>query len=98
MDRVEIRIAGLSDYRATEMVADLRNAVESIYFPLKAVAYWDVRSKDHRCPQSLLGKPCPHVLLPDDPKYVEYEETVERDLDGVVDVYFPHGQVHIYVG
>lgn len=98
MERVEITIAGAPDYRATEMVADLRNAVESMYFPMKAVAYWDVRSRDHRCPQSLLGKPCPHVLSMDDPRYVPYERTVERDLDGAVDVYFPHGQVHIYIG
>ena len=97
MDRVEITITTGSGYRPTEIVADLRNAVESIYFPMKAVAYWDVRSKDHRCPQSLLGKGCPHVLPPDDPRYVAYEKTVE-DLDGVVDVYFPHGQVHVYVG
>ncbi len=94
---MEITIATSSDYRATEIVADLRNAVESLYFPMKAVAYWDVRSKDHRCPQSLLGKGCPHVLAADDPKYVAYERTVERDLDGVADIYFPHGQVHIYI-
>ena len=98
MDRIEINIVTNSGYRPTEVVADLRNAVESIYFPMKAVAYWDVRSQDHRCPQALLGKGCPHVLPPDDSRYVPYEKTVEWDLDGVVDVYFPHGQVHVYVG
>ena len=46
----------------------------------------------------MLGKSCPHVLPPGDPKHMAYEETVERDLDGAVDVYFPHAQLHIYVG
>ena len=98
MDRVEISVTTSSGYRPTEMVADLRNAVESIYFPMKAVAYWDVRSKDHRCPQALIGKVCPHTLPPEDVRHVSYETTVERDLDGVLDVYFPHGQVHVYLG
>ncbi len=97
MDTVEIDIRTNSGYRPTEMTADLRNAAETIYFPMKAVAYWDVRAKDHRCPQTMLGGKCPHVLPPADPKFVEYRVTAERDLDAVLDVYFPHAQVHVYM-
>ena len=98
MESVEIAVATTSGYRATEVVADLRNAVESIYFPMKSVGYWDVRASDHRCPQDMLRAQCPHVLPADDPRFVDYELTVQRDLSGVLDVYFPHARVHIYLG
>jgi hypothetical protein len=98
VERVEVSFSKGTDYRPTEIVADLRNAVESLYHPMKAVAYWDVRTRDHSCPHALLGRVCPHTLPEGDPRHVPYERTVERDLDGVADVYFPHAQVHIYIG
>ena len=97
MDRVEIDIVTASAYRATEIVADLRNAAEVLYHPMKSVGYWDVRSSDHRCPQAALGSQCPHVLPRDNPKFIAYEQTIS-DLEGFLDIYFPHGQVHIYIG
>ena len=98
MESVEIAITTTSGYRATEVVADLRNAVEALYFPMKSVGYWDVRAGDHRCPQAQIGAGCPHLLPVDDPAFVDYEITVERSLDGVLDVYLPHAQVHVYLG
>ena len=97
MDTVEIAVRTDSGCRSTEMVADLRNAVEALYFPMKSVGYWDVRAGDHRCPQAQLGSQCPHLLPSDDPKFVDYKVTVERDLDGALEIYFPHAQVHIYM-
>lgn len=97
VEAIEIAITTPSGYRSSEMVADLRNAAEVLYFPMRAVGYWDVRSRDHRCPQASLGKPCPHLLARDDPRFVDYMATVERDLDAVIDVYFPHAQVHVYM-
>ena len=98
MEKVEIAINTNSGYRATEMVADLRNAVETLFFPMKVVGYWDIPASDHRCPQAQLDAPCPHVVPRDDPKFLDYTVTVERDLDGTLDVYFPHAQVHVYIG
>ena len=97
MDTVKIAVTTRSSFRATEIVADLRNAIEALYFPMKSVGYWDVRAKDHRCPQAQLRAQCPHVLPSDDSRFVDYEVTVERDLDGVLDIYLPHAQVHIYL-
>ena len=97
IEQVTITIVTASGYRPTEMVADLRNAAETLFHPMKSVAYWDVPSRDHRCPQAMLGRPCPHVLPEGDPLRVEYHKTVE-DLQGAVDVYFPHAEVHIYLG
>ncbi|MCL0101977.1 hypothetical protein M1O29_02700 [Dehalococcoidia bacterium] len=97
MNTVEIAISPSTSYRATEVVADLRNAVEAIYFPMKSVGYWDTRTGDHRCPQAQLGGECPHLRETKDPKYIDYATTVERDLNGVLSVYFPHAQVHIYL-
>ncbi len=97
MDAAEVAITTRSGYRPTEMVSDLRNAAETLYFPMKAVGYWDVRTSDHRCPQAQLRSQCPHLLPADDPKRIDYAVTVERDLDAVLDVYFPHSQVHVYM-
>ena len=96
MDRGEVNIPPPSKNRATEIVADLRNAAEVLYHPMRSVGYWDVRSNDHRCPQAALGAQCPHVLPRDHPKFIDYDQTIS-DLDWFLDIYFPHGQVHIYV-
>ena len=97
METVEVAFSGDKGYRATEVVADLRNASETLFYPMKMVGYWDGASRDHLCPQSRLSLPCPHVLPPDDPGFSDYVIAVERDVDAVLDVYFPHADVHLYL-
>ena len=97
MQRVEIAVKTRSGYRASEMMADLRNAAELLFFPMRSVGYWDLSSSDHGCPQAQLGHTCPHLLPPEAPGFVDYLVTVERDLDGVLDIFFPHARVHIYL-
>ena len=79
------------------MMADLRNISEILFHPMHMVGYWDIPSRDHLCPQAKLGATCPHTLLDGDPKRVDYLTTVERDLDGVLDIHFPHAEVHIFL-
>ncbi len=97
METIELRLDGSRTYRPTEIVADLRNVVEALFHPMRMVGYWDTRSSDHLCLQDKLGQPCPHVLPKDDPRHVDYQRTVERDLDAVLHVDFPHAQVHFYL-
>lgn len=97
MDNVDITFSGSRTYRATEIVADLRNIVEAVYQPMRMVGYWDVRSTDHLCPHSAMRKLCPHTLPKDDPRYVDYLVTVRRDFNAALHVHFPHAQVHFYL-
>ena len=41
MDRVIIRIETDDGTRASETIADLRNAAEVLYFPMTLVGFWD---------------------------------------------------------
>ncbi len=97
MERIEVLIPPSESYRATEIVADLRHAVETLFFPMKTVGYWDVPTGDHLCPQAKLQGRCPHALPTGDPARVDYLVTVERNLDAVLEVYFPHARVRLFL-
>ena len=98
METIEITIPRSGSYRASEMIADLRNAADVLFFPMKTIGYWDIPTNDHACPQAQRHRPCPHILSPSDPSRVSYEHTVEHDLDGVLEVAFPHAQVRLFLG
>ena len=97
MDTLEIGFQGTKGFRPTEIVADLRNVVEVLFFPMRMVGYWDDPSSDHLCPQDKLHQPCPHVLPLEDPRHVNYVTTVERDLSAALRVRFPHAEVDFYL-
>lgn len=97
MEKVEIILSGGASYRPTEMVADLRSAAETLFFPMKTVGYWDVPTRDHICPQAQKRRACPHVLEPDDPSHVDYVSTAEQDLDAVLEITFPHAKVRLFL-
>ncbi len=97
MERIVIDIPASENYRATEIVADLREAAETLFFPMKTVGYWDLPTGDHLCPQAMLRAACPHALPQDDAKRLDYLTTVERDLDAVLEVFFPHAQVRLFL-
>ena len=98
MKTLTIAFTGDTGYRPSEIVADLRNAAENFFHPMKVVAYWDEPSNDHACAQSLLGRKCPHVLPASDPQHVDYEDTVQRDLNAILHIHYPHARVHLYLG
>ena len=98
LTEVTIDIRTDSDFRATEIVADLRNAAEILYFPLKSVGFWDGPTGGHICPQLQRGQECPHCGKSGEEALAEYVSTVENELRGVVEVSFPHADVHIFLG
>ena len=98
MERVVIEITSDGDYRATETVADLRNAAETLYFPMRLVGFWDKRADMHLCPQEERRQPCPHGLPEDDPARVDYVLQLQRDRGGSLEVFYPHAGVAIYLG
>lgn len=97
MEQVVVQFSGAGSYQPTQIPADLRNAVETLFSPMKMAGYWDEPTSDHLCPQSRLRRPCPHTLPPGDAGHVPYLTTLERDLDAVLDVYFPHARLHVYL-
>ena len=96
--RVAVDIHTDSDFRATEIVADLRNAAEILFFPMKCVGFWDVPTGGHICPQLQRGRECPHHNRPAPETLDGYRDTVENELRGALEVAFPHADVYVYLG
>ena len=73
MDTVTIAVVTESWMGASEIIADLRNVSETLYYPMKLVGFRDHRRDLHLCPQEERRETCPHRLRASDPKYVDYE-------------------------
>ncbi|MBM3933481.1 MAG: hypothetical protein FJ319_04145 [SAR202 cluster bacterium] len=97
MDRVTIEIRTDGEIRASEIIADLRAAAETLYFPMKLVGFWDYRQRLHLCPHEERRLSCPHVLPKEDPAHVPYETTVQRDRKGSLAIDFPHAGTVVYL-
>lgn len=99
MQRVVITIDTADDIWPTETMADLRNVAENLYHPLREVGFWDVNAEQlHLCKLQSMGKDCPHILDQSDPAWVSYVDTVEEEMRGTLEVYFPHAAIYIYLG
>ena len=97
MDRVTITIASEGGSRPSEILADLRAAAETLYFPMRLVGFWDSRADIHLCPQEERRERCPHRLPDGDAGRIEYEVTMSRERRGSLEVAFPHAGIAIYL-
>ena len=98
MDHAEINIQAEHGFRATEVIADLRNVAEVLFNPLKLVGFWDNQANGmHLCPQEQIGKECPHKLPLVDSNHVEYSVTADIDMRAILEVSFPHADLKIYL-
>ena len=97
MDQVVVDIKTDSGTRASEIVADLRTAAETLYFPMKLVGFWDHRADMHLCPQEERRQECPHKLPESDPGYVEYAYALQRERGANLEIFFPHAGITIYL-
>lgn len=98
MDKIVIRIeSDAGGARASEILADLRSAAETLFFPMKMVGFWDYQADLHLCPQEERREPCPHKLAAADPKRVEYARTLQRERRASVAVSFPHADVTLFM-
>ena len=98
MEHVIVDITTPGGFRATEIMADLRNVAETLYAPLRPVSFWDVTAGDaHLCSYQNQGQECPHLLLADNPQHVSYVNTIESEMNGILEVFFPQAQVYIYL-
>ena len=97
LDTVVITIETSDGTRATEIIADLRNVAEGLYYPMKLVGFWDSRADMHLCPQEERREECPHRLPETDPRRTEYTLTLQRERHANLEVRFSHAGVSIYL-
>lgn len=98
LERVVVNIDTAGEYRASETLADLRNAAETLYFPMRLVGFWDSRANVHLCPDEERKKLCTHLKADDSSSRLAYEFQLQRDRGGSLEVTFPHAQITIYLG
>ena len=98
MHHVQINIEVEDGFRATEVIADLRNVAETLFNPLKLVGFWDEQADGmHLCPQEQLGRECLHKLPSNDPRHVDYATTAEDYMRAVLEVSFSHASLLVYM-
>ena len=98
MNTATINIVTESGMRASEIIADLRNASEILYYPMRLVGFRDYKLDLHLCPQEQRREECPHGLAESDPRYVDYEAFLERSMHAKIRLDFPHADISIYLG
>ena len=94
---VNITIEPNAPYRATEIVADLRNVAESLYFPMKLVGFRDARADTHLCPDEERRNECPHLTPDGHLDLASYGRSLERERQAIIEVAFEHAGVSIYL-
>lgn len=97
MDKATVRIETASDARASEILADLRMAAETLYFPLRQVGFWDYGADIHLCPQEERREPCPHKQAENGDRRGAYADTLRRERRARLEVEFPHAGVSVYL-
>lgn len=98
MNTVTVNFETDTGMRASEIIADLRNVSETLYYPMKLVGFRDHKQDLHLCPQEERREACPHGLPDSDPKYVDYETHLQRSRNANLRVDFPHADISIYLG
>ena len=94
--RIAVNLDGPAEYRGTEIIGDLRVIAETLYYPFKFVGFWDGQTGNHLCPQTQAGQACSHS--PDEAGRAAYAATVENDMKGEIEVFFPHADLSIFLG
>tara|TARA_Y100000588_G_scaffold6255_1_gene7542 strand:- start:11472 stop:11792 length:321 start_codon:yes stop_codon:yes gene_type:complete len=96
MNKVTVNITSENGYRASETIADLRNAAETLYFPMKLAGFWDSRDGIHLCPEEERHKACSH-LGEESKALAEYANLLQRDRQANLEVFFTHAGVRIFL-
>ena len=97
MNRVTVRIETDSAIRPSEIVADLRSAAETLYYPMTVVGFWDYRLDIHLCPQAERRMPCPHRLPCGHRGRIDYRAAMERERQANLEVFFPHADIALFL-
>lgn len=98
MWKIAVEVENHPVFVASHILADLRIVAETLFYPLRQVGFWDRQADGmHFCPQAIRGSQCPHSLHKSDPDFVDYARTAEVDLNAVLEVYFRHSDLSVYL-
>ena len=97
MDQVEIEINSIGGTRASEILADLRTVVETLYFPMTLSGFWDHKEDLHLCPDEERKQECSHFLSGGDFDLSGYELAISRQRQVSLRVGFKHASLFIYL-
>jgi len=97
MDQVEIEINSIGGTRASEILADLRTVVETLYFPMTLSGFWDYKEDLHLCPDEERKQKCSHFLPGGDFDLPGYELAISRQRQVSLRVRFKHASLFIYL-
>lgn len=97
MNKIVINIETEGDIRASETMADLRNVVENLYFPMRIAGFWDFQADVHLCPQEERRQECTHRLADAAAGISAYVKTLQKERNANVEVYFPHADISFYM-
>ena len=78
-------------------MGDLRIVAETLYYPMRLVGFWDEPVGTHMCPETEMGRSCPHGAAEDDPAHVPYSRSMERYKQAAIEVAFPHARVRMFL-
>ena len=97
MEEVTLDIKGQGVLSLTEIISDLRIVAETFYGPMKMVGVWDYQKDMHLCPQMERRQACPHSPQENEPNFVSYISTLERERNCNFAVSFPHAEITLYL-
>jgi hypothetical protein len=96
MNSVKIHIE-TTEFKATEIISDLRIVAETLYGPMKMVGFWDRQEGMHLCPFLERHQECPHKDEKTGDRFISYEKTLQRERQATLAVIFPHASITLYM-
>jgi hypothetical protein len=95
LERITVSIENSHTYRGTEIVADLRNISETFFHPFQSVGFWEEKSGEHLCRSLLKGESCTHDSTSNGLN--EYRKFLEDRHNAILEIYFPHAGMEIFL-
>jgi len=91
MKIIKVIIETDSDFRATEIPADLKIAAETLFYPLKSIGIYDKRTGEHPCRK----QPCNHMNNENSDELIRND--LEKDFGATCEIYFITALVHVFL-
>lgn len=91
MKIIKVIIETDSDFRATEIPADLKIAAETLFYPLKSIGIYDKRTGEHPCRK----QSCNHINNNNVDESIRND--AEKDFGAICEIYFVNASVHVFL-
>ena len=91
MKIIKVIIETDSDFRATEIPADLNIAAETLFYPLKSIGIYDKRTGEHPCRK----QPCNHINNENPDESIRND--LAKDFGAICEIHFVPASVHVFL-